>query len=292
VLDSTLPTVLKASIKHVNGNFTEIFNELGRIRDWIGIPPNSDGGFAVAPPGDSGATGEGRSGRSTFQRKAGGGSIIGTAIDLTDIGPYPAARVHWTDPPELPGIRKFYRVEEAVDFIYRMFPKLQAHLLVLQKKLVELNAEQAEKIDRSLVERMFERFQGVIAEIKTRFDDLKDAVEQTATRDEINVMMEDLFHSLNLENETSIGRVKCIACGRETTRVTGAMAEGDVARTLGNPPNSIAFRTPAAPQPIGVVFSSKDGFDSAITESPRSVRPYRQMGLRPKVKAPNVPPTG
>jgi predicted nuclease with TOPRIM domain len=317
-LDSTLPEVLKGSVGYVNHNFAEIFGELEKIREReqfmsvVGpgfdsdevIQSRSDGAegtgeYAVAPPGDSGGPGQvrvekgGDSHQTTIEKK----TIVrrvggGTTIDLRDISPYPAVTVHWQDPPDLPTVRKYQRIEEVVDFIYRLMPKLQALLNAFHVKIDELNTEVVEKIDRSLVERMFDRFQGVIGEIKTRFEELKVAVEQTASRDEINQMVEDLFHALNVDNETAIGRVKCIACGRDTTRVTGALTEGEVARALGNAPNSIAFHVPTSPQPIGVFYASKEGFDGVITESPRSVRPHRSIQVRPKVKAPAVPPLG
>jgi predicted nucleic acid-binding OB-fold protein len=322
LLDSTLPDVLRGSVNYVNNNFAEIFNELEKIRDrqqiasimermqppaeavevipaTVDVPTEAEP--VVVAPSESGEPPAAKAElppekpgeHVTIEKKTILRQIVGgAAIDLSEIWPYPPVSVHWTDPPELPAVRKFQKIEEVVDFVYRLVPKLQAHLTAIHRKVVELNTDLVDKVDRALVERMFDRFQGAMGEIKSRFDDMKDVVEQTASRDEINHMVEDLFHALNVDHETSVGRVKCIACGRETTRVTGALTEGDVARALGNPPNSIAFRLPNPTQPVGVVYSSKEGFDSAITESPRSVRPYRAIQVRPKVKTPAVPPPG
>jgi hypothetical protein len=140
-------------------------------------------------------------------------------------------------------------------------------------KLVDNSADLLGKVDKSLVEKMFEKFQSVIGEIAGRVDELKDAVEQTATREEINDMVEDILNSLNQEGETAIGRVKCLTCGREIPQVAGAVTEYEAERFLGNAPNSIAFKPRIAN--VGVSFQTKDGFDGQIVESPRAVRPFR-----------------
>jgi predicted sugar kinase len=346
-LDSSLPDTLKSSVNTINDRFTEIFDELEKIRerqqiasimDRASASPRADGPPvssvpSVAPewtetsrsvppasappqqsvtapqvsvssdreipvsgllppevqPGDTGMKGERLNiEKRTIMRER----VVESGIDISGIKLYPAVNVHWMDPPELPSLRQFVHIEEVVDYLYRMVPKLQAHLNAMHRKVVELNSEMLDKIDRSLVEKMFDRFQAVIGEVKHRFDDLKDAVEQTATRDEINKIVEDLFNQFNMENETSIGRVKCIVCGRETTKVAGALSESDVARALGNPPNSIAYHAPNPAQPVGVAYSSKEGFDSAIMESPRAGRPYRPLQVRPKLKTTPLPNSG
>jgi hypothetical protein len=173
--------------------------------------------------------------------------------------------------------------------LYRLIPKLQAHLIAIQGKVVDLDRVPETKSDRSLVEKMFDRFQAAIGELKSGIDDLRDGLEQTATRGEINGIVEDIFDQLNVESETSIGRVKCIACGRDIHKVAGALTDAEVARALGTPPNSMAFHSTVSP-PIGMQFTSREGFDSAITETPRAVRPFKPMQVRPKLKGSAHPP--
>jgi hypothetical protein len=209
--------------------------------------------------------------------------VVGQDVNFADLRPYPAPTVHWTDPPMLPGIYQFGDIAAVVDYIYRLVPKLQAHLSAMQEKVVDLDRLFESKSDRVLVEKMFERFQAVIAEMKTGIDDLKDGLEQTATRDEINGIVEEIFNQMNIESETSIGRVKCIACGRDIHKVAGALTETEIARAMGTPPNSMAFHSRVS-SPVGMQFTSTDGFNSAITESPRAVRPFKPMNIRPKLK--------
>jgi hypothetical protein len=165
-----------------------------------------------------------------------------------------------------------------------MVPKLQAHLTAVQGKVADLAREIETKADRGLVEKMYDRFQLMGTELKNGLEDLKRALELTATREEINGIIEDLLESMNMETETSVGRVKCIACGREMNKVAGALTEAEISRALGTPPNSIAFNTGAPP--IGVAYQSREGFDGAIVESPRAVRPFRPAQTRPKLKHP------
>jgi hypothetical protein len=170
-----------------------------------------------------------------------------------------------------------------VDYFYQMMPKLQGHLTAMQEKLVHMDVALAAKIDRGFVERMFERFQGTVGELKNGFDNLRHALAQTATRNEINNIIDDLFGSLSTVSETSIGRVRCMACGREMTKVAGALTEAEIARALGIPPNSIACHTPTSPG-IGIAYQSREGFNSSIVESPRALRPFRPLHIRPKLK--------
>jgi predicted nuclease with TOPRIM domain len=202
------------------------------------------------------------------------------AINFGELRPYPPVTAHWTETPTLPLITQFTGFPDLIDYIYRLVPKLQGHLNAMHGKLVKMNEDMLSKMDRGLVEKMFDQFQQVVHDIKTRVDDLKDALEQTATREEINRILEDLVNSLNMESETAIGTVKCIACGRDITKVTGSMTETEVDRVLGHAPYAIAQHV----NPVRVSYSGQEGFDSAITESPRSVRRAGGFVLKQKLK--------
>ncbi|KAK8899469.1 hypothetical protein M9Y10_001785 [Tritrichomonas musculus] len=209
--------------------------------------------------------------------------------------------VHWADPPELPKIEQFRDMYGFVDYFYRFVPKLQAHLTAIHQKVVENSSEIIGKCDKGLVEKMFDKFQAIVNEMRKRLNDLKEAVEQTASREEINQMVNELLMRLGSDSETAAGCVKCIACGREVAIVTGARNEKEFNRILGEPPNSIArsntLRSSSSALPasagigvcvsrnfgnntsksngIKVTYSNRDGFDSEIVESPRSIRPAK-----------------
>lgn len=216
--------------------------------------------------------------------------------------------VHWTDPPELPKLEQLQDMYSFVDYFYRFVPKLQAHLTAIHQKVVENASELLGKCDKALVEKMFEKFQNIVNEMRKRLNDLKDAVEHTASREEINQMVDDLLMRIGSDSETAAGCVKCIACGREVAIVTGARTEKDLQRILGTPPNSIVrsnqIRSSLNALPAGaginvsignnnnginnsiksngvkVTYTGHDGFDSEIIESPRSIRPARMKAPR------------
>lgn len=262
-LDNTLPDVLKKSVTSVTKNIEKLYDEIDKLRDKLqaqSIIQNKPVAPVVIQHETSVIHAAGESKQPDF--------------DLSSIRPYPSMVAHWRDPPELPPIHPFLNMGEVVDYIYRLVPKLQAHLTAMQAKIVENAADIVGKVDKSLVEKMFEKFQSVIGEMAGRVDELREAVEETATRDEINEMVEDLFNSMNQEGQTAVGRVRCMACGREIPQVTGAITEDEAQRSLGPAPNSVAFKARGAP-PLGVVYQTKDGFDSTIVESPRSIRPFK-----------------
>jgi hypothetical protein len=203
-------------------------------------------------------------------------------VNFTDFKPSPAAKADWLDEPDLPVIRQFHNIRDFVEYFYRLMPKLQAHLTAIQGKVVELDRCCQDKIERGLVEKMFDKFQYIIAEFTKRVEALRQNLEETATRDEINGLLENLLSSLHSRSETAVGQVRCIVCHREMMKVTGAVPEQDAGRAQGDPPNSIVVHSKGAS--AGVSYSSRQGFDSVITESPKSKSPVKPTAIRPRVK--------
>ena len=208
-------------------------------------------------------------------------------FDFSSVKPYPSVTAHWRDPPNLPTVTQFQNMHDFVDYFYRLMPKLQAHLSAIQQKVVDNASDTIDKIDKNLVERMFDKFQNMLNELRNRLLELKDAVEQTATREEINEMLNNLLSDIGNDGQTAIGRVHCIACGREASCVTGARPEHELIRTIGEPSNSIAFRH-SMNHTVGLQFGGRDGFDSEIIESPRSIRPYRPSAGKSKHRFPKL----
>jgi hypothetical protein len=242
-LDNTLPEVLHDSVMSVNLNIQSLFDQIGRLKDQI---------RAV----------------DVLGRNAGPVRSESTEFDITAIHPYPSMVAHWREPPDLPPIHQFMNIGEVDDYIYRIVPKLQAHLTAMQSKIVGNAADLLQKVDKSLIEKRFEKFQAVIGEIRGRVDELKNAVEQTATREEINEMLEERLNTLTQEGQTTVGRMKCMACGRDIPQVTGALTEAEANRTLEISPNSIVYKV-RGPAKVGVVYQITEGFDSRAPASGR-----------------------
>jgi hypothetical protein len=100
-----------------------------------------------------------------------------TEFDITAIHPYPSMVAHWRDPPDLPPNHQFMNIGESVDYIYCIVPKQRAQLPAMQSTIVENDANLLQKVDQSLFERMFDKFQEVIGEIRGCADELGNAVE-------------------------------------------------------------------------------------------------------------------
>lgn len=316
-LDNTLPSTMKASFNYINDNFDNLFAAIAElkerkpeviikevpqieapkqetviIREVAAPPPPSPPSPRQVKEEKEASEGEKQSPRDTkipavektVWKSTAQPVMLQPDYDLSKLRPYPPCTVHWRDPPELPMIRQFTNMGDVVDYIYRLVPKLQGILNAMHGKVLDLNSDLLNKVDKAAVEKFFNKFQAVAAEMKDHIDKLQQAMEDTASRGEINQIVEDLFAQLNFDAETSIGAVKCIACGRDMSQVVGAMTEAEIARALGNPPNSIAFKGHTAP--FSVAYSSNDHFDSAITESPKAIRPLRATPVKPKLRSP------
>ncbi|OHT06212.1 hypothetical protein TRFO_25840 [Tritrichomonas foetus] len=203
-------------------------------------------------------------------------------FDITSIRPYPSMVAHWRDPPELPIIHQFLTIGEVVDYIYRIVPKLQAHMTAMQGKIVENATEIQNRVERPLLEKIFEKFQSVIGDMSKRMNELKEGYDQTASRGEINTMVEDIFRAMTKESQTSVGRLKCMACGRDIPQVVGAMSEEEASEMLGPATSSHVFHVKsgavsnASNNPsVGVRYADTEGFNSEIVESPLSYRPAK-----------------
>ena len=314
-LDESLPGTMKASFNYINENFDNLFAALAALKErkpeqiiirepevQMEAPKQETiiirevAPEPVQPPPKEEAPPKQESPKSSPRESKAPGiekivwksqaepAILQPDYDLSKLRPYPPCVVHWRDPPELPMVRQFTNMGDVVDYIYRLMPKLQGILNAMHGKILDLNSDLMNKVDKAAVEKFFNKFQAVASEMKDHIDKLQQAMEDTASRGEINQIVEDLFAQLNIDNETAIGAVKCIACGRDMSQVAGAMTEAELARALGNPPNSIAYKSHTAP--FSVAYSSNDHFDSAITESPKAIRPLRAMPVKPKLKSP------
>lgn len=208
--------------------------------------------------------------------------------NLATIRPKLGYNVKWTDPIKLPTINQFLKVSDIASYIYDLIPYLQAVLSALHDQVLNNSSVSENKISNNTVktdnDASIAKIKKVITELSGRMDELKDAVENTASREEINSVVEDLIKSMNFESQTAIGRVKCIACGREIPMVAGALTEEEAERILGMPPNSIAYSSNGE---TDLSFSGTHGFNSSIIETPRSVRRKTPRSVKLPIKGSN-----
>jgi hypothetical protein len=201
-LDDSLPMVLGASLNSANGRIQTLCGELPELKEKVQALEESQ-------KASDNIMDVGRLHQES------------TNFDITSIRPYPLMAANWRDPPDLPQINPFNNVGELVDYVYRFVPKLQAHLEATHVKTVELATELTAKVEKSIMEKLFERFQAIARDAHDRAEYLTRVVEDMPSRAEISRMITESLGPLIEDSETSVGRVKCMACGRTVSQVAG-----------------------------------------------------------------------
>lgn len=178
------------------------------------------------------------------------------------------------DEPQLPPIRKFNEVPQAVQYMYDSFPKLQGFLKALHGKLSTIKSD----FDPSTFDNLLATIRKALADMASDLDALKKQSGKGLTKADVMRMIRDFLDQQEYDDdhdETSIGYVRCIACGREINKVAGAMTEAQAYKSLGAPSNSLAFRPYIGDHLIRQSFGNSDDVDKSYYESPRSRRPKR-----------------
>ena len=202
-------------------------------------------------------------------------------LDISNLEPAKEVKVAWEVPPVLPKLHKFDSIIDNVGYTYQMVPKLQAYLYSMHDRMDDLTTNTR---DFSGLEDLLAKLKDSILAMDKELNQLKNALKKSVTRQEVLDMLRDNEEMTG----TSVGSVRCIACGREVTQVAGAMSEIDALKTLGAPPNSIAvFGNSTRVSQMYTNDSSLDyngtttrGLDTGIIESPRSTRSYKASPCR------------
>jgi DNA repair exonuclease SbcCD ATPase subunit len=208
-------------------------------------------------------------------------------LDISGADPRPEFAASWRDPPELPAISKFRTIRDSVDFLYELHPKLQAYLKALHGRVVDNVNQLSGIMDRDALEKLLERLRQAIVEMDAQVAELRRALRKGLSRADVLSMISDAIAS-SRASETAIGTVRCIACGKETRQVAGAIGEADAVRRLGQPANALVLLTVAGGGRMGELYSNPD--ELLGIESPRSVRPFRSPPKVTKQYLPRPPP--
>jgi hypothetical protein len=129
----------------------------------------------------------------------------------------------------------------------------------------------------AVVRDLLDRVNGSIAGLSKELADLRGTIDGALTRADVTRIVRGMLRAEENQDQTAIGTVHCIACGRQMRQVSGALSEESAVRMLGEPPLSLAkFPTPASP--IGQVFGSPGSLDRI--DSPRSAKPAKRPRIR------------
>ena len=192
-------------------------------------------------------------------------------IDLSGLNLRPEPKIEFDEPPDLPKLEKFKDVESTVDYIYEVIPKLQAILNCYHDKIDSLpNTE----LDRDFLSELMDKIRGSMAGMAKEVEDLKNNMNKGLTRADVARMIREMSTVEGESDQTSVGCVKCIACGRDMRQVAGAMSEDEATRTMGPPPMSMAMSENGG---VGQVYSrvmDRDSPESPRARGPRKYRPH------------------
>jgi archaellum component FlaC len=272
-LDPGLPLAMRATAEHVVNNFDVIFDSITNLKADVGTL------------------------HKLVRTKEG--------CDFSQIELRPPSDANWQDVPELPPLTKFNSVENIVTYIYEMVPQLQGYLTAMHAKILEpeiavstenpeIDAVKAEigeikveidgvkteidgvKTETGEVKTEITEVTTDIVDVKTALAELRAQFAQIPTKSDLTAAIKKI-KGMQSDPLTSIGSVRCMACGREMQGVSGALTPEEAEKLLGSPSNFVVAG-PSAAGPYSPIYSgnSMDAFDSAgILESPRSTRTFR-----------------
>lgn len=254
LLDDTLQNTLQRSTILVKNNFNTIFDTLGKYKtdfDKVYIDLKN-------------IKGEISENKEQISRLV--------DIDLSTINPQPEFNVSWTEKPILPDISKFDNIVQVVAYIYEMEPKLQGYLLSMHQRVLD-NIEGIDNaMTKETLDRLLEKIRKAIRQMDDNLADLRNQIGKNLTRKEVQKMIEDVFKSDEVIEGTSVGAVRCIACGREMPQVNGALPESETIKKLGVPPNSLTLLNGGGGSTQ--MYSSLTTLKGGINETPRSIKSF------------------
>jgi hypothetical protein len=204
----------------------------------------------------------------------------------------------WNEPPDLPALRKFESHENAIEYIYRLMPKLQGYLNAIHLKLTDVDNQLpafARREDTDGAEANVADLSQSVEMLAKHLQDMRGMMGKMANKDEIVAALRKVHAppAQGPDMRTAIGCVKCMACGRDMAQVSGAMPEEEATKMLGAPPNCVATGSPSA-LPFAPMYTANtmEAFDTArIIESPRAGRSFRAISAaRRKIQHPVAPP--
>lgn len=259
-LDGDLENNLMKSTDYIRNNFNNIFDSISEIRK------NVDQLIKQKPVEQ----------KPQIIEK----TIVNEApkIDLSGLELRSAYETSWDQRPRLPSLHKFEDIVEQVDYTYQLIPTLQGYLYSMYDRIENLKGAPV-KSDTSHLEKLLKKLRDMIQDMSTELGQLRSSMKKGLTRREVNDLINEALAAFQNDlADTAAGSVKCIACGREVGQVAGAMSEIDALKTLGAPPNSIAFyQSPQSAGYVGQMFGCDGAMETPgqMCESPRGSRSFR-----------------
>lgn len=116
------------------------------------------------------------------------------------------------------------------------------------KRLNQIEAKIGNFVDKDYVQKFFQKMRAVITDVNSSVNLMKQALPERVTKDEMQNLIEELYHSLTSDQETSGGtsNYRCLLCGRPKTSISGMIKDFKVAESLGQPTQTTITQSPNA----------------------------------------------
>ncbi|KAK8900577.1 hypothetical protein M9Y10_002906 [Tritrichomonas musculus] len=201
------------------------------------------------------------------------------SIDFTKIDPQPEFKTNWRTKPILPEMFKFTNITEVIEYFYNLESKLQGYLSAMHERVIDNTVGLENATDKATLDKLLEKLRRAILEMDSDLTELRNGIGKNLTRKEVLKMIGEALHP-DENDGTSIGTVKCIACGRDTPIVNGAIPENEAIKKLGIPPNSLTLLNLNGSNTQ--MYSSLSTLKAGINEAPKSVRSFHACKVKKK----------
>lgn len=131
--------------------------------------------------------------------------------------------------------------ENVDEHILNLVIEVRSQLLqIIDKNTLRLNSIESKIdnfVDKDYVQKFFQKMRCIITEINSNMTTMKQLIPERVTKEEMQNLIEELYHALTSDQETSGGTTsyRCLLCGRPKTSISGMIKDFKVAETLGQP---------------------------------------------------------
>lgn len=105
-------------------------------------------------------------------------------------------------PPVFPTLKKFSKIENAVDFIYELVPVVQSYVLTNRQQIID-NIDDMDRQNEQL------------ECLRNDLSEMRQIILRLPTREDFSLAMKTSRKTIEPDSCRGIGFAKCIACGRE-----------------------------------------------------------------------------
>ncbi|OHT15397.1 hypothetical protein TRFO_14164 [Tritrichomonas foetus] len=149
--------------------------------------------------------------------------------------------------------------EHILNLIIEVRAQLMQQIGNNTKRLGDIESKIDNFVDKDYVQKFFQKMRAIINEINSNVESMKTTMPDRVTKDEMQNVVEELYHALTADQETSgaTQSYRCLLCGRPKTAISGMIRDFKVAEALGQPTQTTVAQSPNA-GPRGTLIYGPD----------------------------------